>query len=576
MTRTGESSSALDSWSGSIRCPGLSVKAEVLAGLVEEVSKRWAVLQYEGPAPGIWIVFIGGTGTGKSTVFNTLCGLPLSRTGIERPKTRGPIAYAFRGVCREKGFPIPGVTVRKSLPEAAEGNRLTGRPGEILIVEHDRKEMAHWILVDTPDLDSLEREHRQMADDLYLLSDVVVFVTSQEKYADGVPYEFLQTVQKDRKPFFFILNKAGVEINPEEISAVLEAHGIRMPPDRFRLFSYLSSAPPEVLPEGGDFQGFAAAFSRTLSPAAMPHVLKAERAQKAHVLRERLDRLLAGLQKEEEASEKWASELERHFQDSCEAFLRGQQEKFSVESRAYLQPEIRHLFAKYDLLARPRRMVTRVLAAPLRLFGIGKRPDTRMARQEALARLREKVDLSPVNRMLDRFNRKVLEHLSPADPASPLALALRRPGILITEEEVKERVWKEQERLLAWLQETFEQLARGIPRHKEWGIYSTSVLWGVFILSLEAAIGGGLGILDAAVDSLLAPFVTKGAAELFAYGELQKIARDLAERYQKGLLAVMEEQRDRYRGSLGSLRTPEKTMAHLAELRKAVSRMEKG
>ena len=96
----------------SIRCPGLSAEAEGLARTVEEVSKRWAVLQYEGPRPCIWIVFIGGTGTGKSTVFNTLCGIPLSQTGVERPKTRGPIAYAYRGMSLEQGFPIPGVRVK--------------------------------------------------------------------------------------------------------------------------------------------------------------------------------------------------------------------------------------------------------------------------------------------------------------------------------------------------------------------------------------------------------------------------------------------------------------------------------
>ncbi len=571
-----KSPSGYDSWADSIRCPGLSVQAEGLARSVEEVSKRWAVLQYEGPRPCIWIVFIGGTGTGKSTVFNTLCGLPLSQTGIERPKTRGPIAYAYRGMSLERGFPIPGIRVKKASADASEEQRFTGQAGEILIVEHDRKETSHWILVDTPDLDSLEHDHRQMADDLYLMSDVVVFVTSQEKYADGVPYEFLQTIQKDRKPFFFILNKAGMEMNQEDLSPAFKDHDIRMPEDRFWLFSYLSSAAPEILPEGGDFDDFATAFSRTLSPEAMPDVLREERARKAQILGDRLDTLLGALKKEQNASEQWLSELDRLFQESCDAFLKGQQEKFSEESRAYLQAEIRNLFDKYDVLARPRRMVTQIISTPLRLLGFSKRPDARKTREGALAKLREKVDLSPVNRMLDQFNRNVLEHLSPQDQMSPLYRALRKQDILITEGEVKEHIWKEQERLLAWLQETFESLSQGIPKHKEWGIYSTSVLWGIFILSLEAAIGGGLGFLDAAVDSLLAPFVTKGAVELFAYGELQKVARELAERYQEGLLSVIQEQRGRYSGKLESLRTSEEAMTNLEALRKTVSNLERG
>jgi hypothetical protein len=571
-----KSPSTYDSWADSIRCPGIAVQAEGLARIVEEVAKRWAVLQFESPRPYIWVVFIGGTGTGKSTVFNTLCGVPLSETGLERPKTRGPIAYAYEKMSMEKGFPIAGVRVKKSSPDEAEKNRFTGRAGEIVIVEHDRKEMSHWILVDTPDLDSLERDHRQMADDLYLMSDVVVFVTSQEKYADGVPYEFLRTIQRDRKPFFFILNKAGVESNPEEISSALREHNIRMPEDRFWLFSYLSSAAPELLPEGGDFHDFLMAFSRTLSPEALPEIIKEEKARKAQVLGERLDTLLEALRKEQHAAEQWLSELEKIFRDSCEGFLRGQQEKFSEESRAYLQSEIRNLFAKYDVLARPRRMVTQIISMPLRLLGLVKGRDPRQEREEGLAKLREKADLSPITRLLDQFNRKALENLSPTDQASPLYLALRKRDIAITEDEVRERIWQEQERLLAWLQETFEGLSEGIPKHKEWGIYSTSVLWGIFILSLEAAIGGGLGFLDAAVDSLLAPFVTKGATELFAYHELQTIARELSQRYQDGLLSVIEEQRDRYVRCMEALRTPPATMRNLEELRKTVLRLEKG
>jgi hypothetical protein len=568
-------SSVNDSLFESIRCPGITVPAETLAQIVEEAAKRWAVLQYEKPRPCIWVVFIGGTGTGKSTVFNSLCGIPLSETGIERPKTRGPIAYAYKEMSLERGFPIAGVQVRKSSPDAAESKRFTGKAGEIVIVEHDREEISHWILVDTPDLDSLAHEHRQMADDLYLLSDVVVFVTSQEKYADGVPYEFLQTIQKDRKPFFFILNKAGVEMNPEDLASAFKDHSIRMPEGRFWLFSYLSSAPPEILPEGGDFHDFAKAFSRVLSPEAMTDVLKEERARKSEVLGERLDTLLGALRKEQQASEEWLSELDRLFRDSCEAFLHGQQEKFSTQSRAYLQSEIRNLFERYDVLARPRRMVAQLLTAPLRFLGLAKNPDEKTVREEALSKLRERVDLTPVNTALDKFNRKALEQLSPADSSSPLHKALRRSELLMTEDEVKERIWEEQERLLAWLQETFEGLSQGIPKHKEWGIYSTSVLWGIFILSLEAAIGGGIGFLDAAIDSLLAPFVTKGTVELFAYHEIQKIARQLAQRYQDGLLSVIQEQRDRYARNLESLRTPGETIVKVEELMKTVSRLEK-
>ena len=113
----------------------------------------------------------------------------------------------------------------------------------------------------------------------------------------------------------------------------------------------------------------------------------------------------------------------------------------------------------------------------------------------------------------------------------------------------------EQERLEHWLENQFETLSQGISWSKKWGIYSTSILWGLLIVAFEIVVGGGFSVLDAAFDSAIAPFVTKGAVELFAYHEIQKVARELARRYQEGLLSVMKEQEKRYEACLDSLLT---------------------
>jgi hypothetical protein len=93
---------------------------------------------------------------------------------------------------------------------------------------------------------------------------------------------------------------------------------------------------------------------------------------------------------------------------------------------------------------------------------------------------------------------------------------------------------------------TFQQLAEEIPKGKRWGIYSTSVLWGILLITLETAVGGGFTLLDAVLDSVLAPFITKGATELFAYGEIQKAARELGKRYCEGLLSALHLQKRHY------------------------------
>jgi len=87
----------------------------------------------------------------------------------------------------------------------------------------------------------------------------------------------------------------------------------------------------------------------------------------------------------------------------------------------------------------------------------------------------------------------------------------------------------------------------------------------------EIVVGGGFSVLDAVLDSAIAPFVTKGSVELFAYHEIQQLGRQLASRYRDGLLDVVREQRDRYQACLEALMTPEETLQSLKEMRTALA-----
>ena len=179
-----------------------------------------------------------------------------------------------------------------------------------------------------------------------------------------------------------------------------------------------------------------------------------------------------------------------------------------------------------------------------------------------------KADIRPIREGIEKFNRLVLEGLSPPSDGAPLNKALRHHGIALSDQEIEEALRDNQERLFEWLEETFQSLSQGLPLSKKWGMYSTSVLWGILILAFETTVGGGFTVLDAALDSALAPFVTKGTAELFAYREIQKIARELAQRYQEGLLSILRLQRSRYEASLGALLTPKETLEEIYTLQK--------
>jgi len=177
----------------SLKWPGLTPSAPKIRDLAAQIPVQLAALAYKHARHFLWVVFIGGTGTGKSTLFNALIGQPLSETGVERPKTGGPLAYAHQSTPIEQGFPFAPAGSERISSDRVPPLGLTGMPGRLLVLDHDREELSHLVIVDTPDLDSLELRNRQMVEDLQLLADMVnalrlplhhVHFFSMDEYAD--------------------------------------------------------------------------------------------------------------------------------------------------------------------------------------------------------------------------------------------------------------------------------------------------------------------------------------------------------------------------------------------------------
>ena len=250
----------------------------------------------------------------------------------------------------------------------------------------------------------------------------------------------------------------------------------------------------------------------------------------------------------------WLTRLHELTHRSSSEYVQHEKERFSKTSGQYLRAEIRKLFSRYDLLAKPRRAVRSIIKAPFRLMGLS-RKSRGTDHKAGLLKVRENVAFTPVQETLAKYNLSVVKTLSPTDENAPLYQSLRSPHLALTESEIRQYILEAQEELAGWLEETFEELAKGIPTGKKVGIYSTSVLWGILILTFEVVVGGGFTMLDAALDSALAPFVTKGAVEIFAYHEIRKIAKELAVRYQEGLLSVLRRQEERYINCIRSLTT---------------------
>jgi uncharacterized protein YeaO (DUF488 family) len=357
----------------------------------------------------------------------------------------------------------------------------------------------------------------------------------------------------------------GKELTKEEAIGVLQKESAAFEDERVWLIPYAPSNPLEWISGNTSFHDFVQTFSEEMSPRGIESLREMQHERRTERLTILISQALNLLEEEGQAAQEWLKRLEIMYEEVSGKLISDQKQRFTADTREHLNAEIRKLFARYDVLAKPRRFVRELFLTPLRLLGILK-ASTHKGRKDGLLKVRKKIQLAPIQAAILRFNRNVLERLSPSDETSPLFDGLRKPGVALSEEEIEKRIWEEQDKLGTWLEETFQNLSSGIPKHKEVGIYATSIIWGILILSFEIVVGGGFTMLDVALDGALAPFLTKGATELFARHEIQQIAREMSKRYEEGLLSVLREQHDRYKDCLLPLLASRQTVEYLEGL----------
>ncbi|MFJ7588129.1 GTPase [Streptomyces sp. NPDC097617] len=138
------------------------------------------------------VAIAGATGSGKSTLFNSLAGVQISEMGLRRPTTAAPIACSWSDGAA-------GLLDRLEIP-----GRLRRRPRET----SEAEALRGMVLVDLPDLDSAVGAHRDHVDRVLALVDAVVWVVDPEKYADAVLHErYLRPLAGHAEVTFVVLNQ---------------------------------------------------------------------------------------------------------------------------------------------------------------------------------------------------------------------------------------------------------------------------------------------------------------------------------------------------------------------------------
>lgn len=132
----------------------------------------------------------GSTGSGKSTLVNSLIGEQISISGAVRPTTRTPV-LAFNPVDQpffESDRVLPELTRVSGGGFAVTGD--SSRNDALLMKPHANVPQGLAIL-DAPDIDSVSDDNRALAGQLLNAADLWIFVTTANRYADALPWELL-------------------------------------------------------------------------------------------------------------------------------------------------------------------------------------------------------------------------------------------------------------------------------------------------------------------------------------------------------------------------------------------------
>lgn len=156
------------------------------------------------------VALAGATGSGKSSLFNALTGLDLAAIGTRRPTSSMPLACVWGDepageVLTWLGIPRRHQVQHRSSLEEAQSEDLDG-----------------LVLLDLPDHDSTEVEHRLIVDRLVELVDLLVWVVDPQKYADAALHNrYIKPFASHSGVMVFALNHID-KLTPEQRKSCLE------------------------------------------------------------------------------------------------------------------------------------------------------------------------------------------------------------------------------------------------------------------------------------------------------------------------------------------------------------------
>src|SRR5690625_1159100 len=186
--------SRLDALSNAIDLAEGTLPADVLTEASDVVDRSRE--RHELSMAHTVVALAGATGSGKSSLFNALSGMDISRVGVRRPTTSEPVACVWGTVGVAPLLDWLGVPRRHQIAR------------ESVLDSGEQDELDGLVLIYLPDYDSTHREHRDVVEHFVEMVDLFVWVLDPQKYADAALHDqYLKPLAEHRAVTLVVLNQ---------------------------------------------------------------------------------------------------------------------------------------------------------------------------------------------------------------------------------------------------------------------------------------------------------------------------------------------------------------------------------
>lgn len=505
---------------------------------------------------------MGGTGTGKSTLFNSLAHRKISEVGMRRPCTVKALILSPAG-------PVNNLRECPFLKLDPDGNT-------ILIVD-DSPASDNIILVDTPDFDSIELSNRVIAEDFFIISDVIVFITSQEKYADLAGHQMAERARQWGKKTVFVMNKVTSHAAFNDFRRALELRGQMSEPVRIERFP----AAPELIEGLPERPEVAERMLAQTSRVGAESLRKKEMERlKIHTVAS-LEDLEKALSDQTERVAEVNHKIDGIFKETSEKMELQLDAIVSEDIELRSRERLQELLRKYDILFVPRMVIRNALKSVFQsvaeLFtgqwGVPTvQVDEKQIRTEDFQGTRAAVRLKPLESAVAELNRRIADLLS-SDPGLQDLREVAREHVARWDgekiQELYDQAFPGVEQLL---DAEFNHFREGLSRVDEIKLYGSYTLWALLLITAEIVVGGGFTLLDALLNTVIVPFIPKWLLKLKVLDVLREIGRRVDDEHRRALLGILDKQANLYFDEFTDLLPDKEALERLRGLRSSLQK----